>query len=169
MFQKLMKGLAYLRTLLMMGILVVALSMLNFFLGCDTDDDPKPLYGVPPDLSGESKSPYDLIPADVYEMNEEEFRVLYGPPPQDVDVPPKDVIEDKGAEPEMMVLYGPQPVDAVEDVPAVDDDVSVVFYGPQPVDASVQETDQPEDVPNIDDDALRFLYGPQPTPDSLEE
>ena len=141
------------RTLLIMGVLVLALSALNFFMGCDLDkEDPKPLYGVPPDSFQEDVDD----PKDVYvdQSSQDQMRVFYGPVPIDVDEP--DEIDQDVIEPDNQVrpLYGVQ-VDVVEEVPdVVAEDQPRVYYGPMPVD--VVEDDVP--VPN---DTVQAWYGPQ--------
>jgi len=148
----------------------MALSMLNFVLGCDKDkEDPAPLYGVPPDSMG-GEGDIDS-PTDIYEEDDVPVRTYYGPMPVDaVPLPDIDeadeVPEDTGPEPEMMPLYGMPVGDVVEDSGTTDDvaetpDVSAqdmprTFYGPAPVDVV-------EDVPeNTELDVMQAWYGPGP-------
>jgi len=142
------------RTLLVMGLLIVALSMLNFFLGCEPEDE-KVLYGpAPEDLKGDEN-------------------VLYGPPVQEVypedeaaaDTEEGDVTPEPENVPEVAPLYGVQvdaePADVVEDVP--DDQLpeeAVVYYGPMPVDGISEDTIN--DVTPESKEEFRMLYGPQP-------
>jgi len=165
MGRKLLKVLVKLRTLVVMGLLVAALSMLNFFLGCEKED-PKPLYGVPPDSLPDGQS-------------DEEMRVYYGPVPMDVvedagpieDLPSGpdqalygmldtvDTTPPKDAQPEMVPLYGVQPIDVQPELPAdvEEDNADKPLYGIQPVDVV---EDAPEDV--VDENVMVPLYGVQP-------
>ncbi len=173
-----------LRTLLIMGVLVLALSALNFFMGCDLDkEDPKPLYGVPPDgLQQDMDSQLDVY---VDEKGLDQMRAYYGPVPMDVDQPDemdKDVAEeiqvrplygvqvdtieeipDVVAEDQPMVYYGPMPVDVIDDVMPVPDDAMQAWYGPQQIDLT-ESTDAIGD--HVDEDAVSkdamFYYGPVP-------
>ncbi len=168
MGRNLVETLVKLRTLLVMGLLIAALSVLNFFMGCEKED-PKPLYGVPPDSLPDGQ-------------NDEELRVYYGPTPVDVvedaadqpeavplyGVQPTDVVDvppEKDVQPEMAPLYGVQPVDAVEVVPNdIEEEIpDRPLYGIPPTD--VVET-VPEDA--AEEIAVRPLYGIQPV-DLVEE
>jgi hypothetical protein len=174
-----------LRTLIVMGALVLALGALNFFMGCDLDkEDPKPLYGVPPDSFLQDIDD----PKDVYvdETSQDQMRAYYGPIPVDVDEPDaidKDVLEEEVqvrplygvqvdtidevpdivAEDQPMVYYGPVPVDVVEDVPVNPADTVQAWYGPQISDVA-ESTDAIGD--HVDEDAASkdamFYYGPVP-------
>lgn len=169
-----------------MGILVVALSALNFFMGCDLDkEDPKPLYGVPPDgyVQPDIDDPQDIF----IDQNtvDQQMRAYYGPVPVDVDEPdvvPADIekeivdrplygvqvdtveeVPDIVAEDQPMVYYGPMPVDVIEDSTPDPVDAVQAWYGPPPVDIAestdVATHDVEEDV--VSQDAM-FYYGPVP-------
>jgi hypothetical protein len=174
-----------LRTLLIMGVLIVALGALNFFMGCDLDkEDPKPLYGVPPDSFQQDVDD----PEDVYvdQTAQDQMRAYYGPIPVDVDEADeidKDVVEqevqvrplygvqvdtieevpDIVAEDQPRAYYGPMPVDVVEDVPVNPSDTVEAWYGPQISDVA-ESTDTIGD--HVDEDAASkdamFYYGPVP-------
>jgi hypothetical protein len=128
-----------LRSLVLLGVLSLALMIVELVTGCDTpaeEEQPPVYYGPPPaDVVGDADA------ADVGEPDATSVDAL-------VDVPNGD---DSGP----VVYYGPQPVDVLEDVPNVDDAGPVVYYGPQPVDVL-------EDVPNVDDAGPVVYYGPQP-------
>ncbi len=175
------------RTLLVMGALIVALAALNFFMGCDLDkDDPKPLYGVPPD--GYQQPDVD-DPQDLYldQKNlDDQMRMYYGPMPVDVidsdTLPPADIddevqvrplygvqvdtieeIPDIVAQDQPMAYYGPMPVDILEDSAPTPDDAVQAWYGPPPVDIA-ESTDAITH--DVDEDAASkdamFYYGPVP-------
>jgi len=143
MARKLFKILGKIRSVLIMGVLVMALSMLNFFLGCEKEE-PAVLYGPPPDTDTRS---------------DEEMRVLYGPFPTDVldeGTPTPDGVEAD----QPRVYYGPMPTDAVDDTTPLPDDVQTdqarTYFGPMPAE-DVDTT--PED---IQTDQAQVYYGPMP-------
>jgi hypothetical protein len=170
-----------LRTLLVMGLLIIALSVLNFFLGCEIDkEEPKAYYGPP--LDDLQEQDVDN-PADIYidQTAPDQMQTYYGPMPVDVvedtpdpetDLPrtyygpvPVDVIEDTPQpDPDaIQTLYGPVPVDVVEDVPDPQNpDATQAYYGPMPVD--VKPVDDIADVEEdkLQPDAMQTFYGPSP-------
>ncbi|MBM4354529.1 MAG: hypothetical protein FJ109_12195 [Deltaproteobacteria bacterium] len=142
MQRELFKILGKIRSMLIMGVLVVALSMLNFFLGCEKEE-PAVLYG-PPDMDSRA---------------DEEMRVLYGPFPTDV-LDEGTAVPDGVEADQPRVYYGPMPTDAVDDATPVPDGVEAdqprVYYGPMPIDAV---DDAAKD---IQTDQPMVLYGPVP-------
>jgi|SaaInl4_150m_RNA_FD_contig_21_1095518_length_901_multi_5_in_0_out_0_1 hypothetical protein len=162
---KILESLRWLRSALLVSVLVVALSMLNFVLGCDKDkEDPAPLYGPPPDEMGQDD--VDL-PSDIYQEDDVQPRVYYGPVRIDAQTPDIDkadvVPQDAGPGPDM-AWYG-MPIsdavdsgatDSVEEPPdAVADEMPRAYYGPMPVDVV-------EDVADPQPDAMQTFYGPAP-------
>lgn len=161
MLEKAVALLVKVRTLLVMGVLVVALSALNFFMGCDMDkEDPKPLYGVPPDsFQQDTDDPQDVY---VDQTVPDQMQTYYGPVPMDIDEP-EEMSPDVAEEVLVRPLYGVQ-VDVVDEVPdIVAEDQMRAFYGPMPIDLT-ESTDAIGD--QVDEDAMSadamFLYGPVP-------
>jgi hypothetical protein len=157
--------LRWIRRTLVLGLLMAALTLLTAVLGCDGDDDPSPVYGVPPDMrGGEDGQLFDVPPpadtaADALspDMMDAQPRAYYGPVPMDTvgDLPPPlDVIEDGIPEDvqvadQLQTLYGPPPADVVDDAPPPVDTIHedavpsadcppMAYYGPPPC-ASDQE------------------------------
>jgi hypothetical protein len=179
--------LSKLRAWLIMGFLLAALSVVNLFLGCDLDkEDPKPLYGVPPDdyLAPDLDEPSDIyvdqtapdqmqtyygpMPVDIVEDNQ--VKPLYGPVieeivPQDAGVDDVQELPDASQPDQMQTFYGPMPVDIVEgDAPDPQLDVNQTWYGPPPQEDIAQPVDDvAEDVSHdAVDKEVMFYYGPVP-------
>ncbi|MFH1533078.1 MAG: hypothetical protein ABIK09_20320 [Pseudomonadota bacterium] len=149
----------WLRHGLVMGLLVAALVVLNAVTGCNSAEDPVPLYGPPPDTgAGADGRGLDVLsPPDL--EGDGQPQVLYGPPPVDTvadeipedvqDVlqppppygpPPLDVLDDSASLDVQDVLqppppYGPLPVDTIQDSPPSSDCEPVAYYGPPPCDS----------------------------------
>ena len=131
--------LRWIRRTLVLGLLMAALTLLTAVLGCDGDDDPSPVYGVPPDMrGGEDGQLFDVPPpadtaADALspDVMDEQPRAYYGPVPMDTvgDLPsPVDVVDD-----------APPPVDTIhEDAVPAADCPPMAYYGTPPC-ASDQE------------------------------
>ena len=144
---------------LVLGLLLIALMMLNVMASCVSAEDPVPLYGPPPDTGAEEDGrAIDVIsPSD--SKADGEPRVLYGPPPVDAvagDVPqevqdvmqppppygppPLDIVDDSMTVdvpdiPHPPPPYGPLPYDTIHDTPPPTDCEPGVIYGPQPCDS----------------------------------
>ncbi len=193
-FSRARRAAAFMRHLLVVGMLMAALLFVEVFTGCETEDEEPGgvLYGPPPadvDASGETSADavvpdlvdggpnediavlYGPVQTDVIEDSlpdtnpEEEMSVLYGPPPVDV---VEDATPDNDPNEEMSVLYGPPPVDVVEDsAPELDADEEIsVLYGPP-----IGDVTEPEDesvMPDVDDEMPAVYYGPQPV-DTVDE
>lgn len=127
----------WLRTGLVSGLLLAALTVLTFVTGCPSSEDPVPLYGPPPDTGpAEDGRQLDVLsPMDL--EDDSEPQVVYGPPPVDVveDQVPEEVLDVAQPPPP----YGPPPLDILED--SISADVLDVVqppppYGPLPVDTT---------------------------------
>ncbi len=168
MTRRLIKVLGRIRSLLVMGLLVAALSILNFFLGCEKEE-PAVYYGPPPEsdsTSDDMRVLYGPVPMDVVEdaaplpdgVEADQPRVYYGPMPTDaVDdaAPLPDGIEAD----QPRTYYGPMPVDAVDAAPEdIQADQPMVYYGPVPVDVAEDGShlDAEKDCPPM------AFYGPKP-------
>lgn len=178
------RALRKLRSLLLLGMLSLALMIVELFTGCDTtEEEPSVYYGPPTADATDATEGVDAV-SDVPVQSDTGPVVYYGPQPVDAlgDVPPQ-------SDTSPVVYYGPQPVDALDDVPQQSDTGPVVYYGPQPVDAlddvpqqsdtgpvvyyGPQPVDALDDVPQSSDGGLVVFYGPQPvdaaTPADLED
>jgi hypothetical protein len=141
------------RTWLLMGLLVAALSMLDFFLGCEKEKEEAVYYGPPP--ADDTRSDDDM-------------KMLYGPCPIDQCVP-ADIDDTPDAQPEDlppgpdMAWYGMPPTDSVEQTPLPDaqNPESSPLYGVQPFDACCG-ADSVDAVPDVQGPEMMILYGPQP-------
>jgi len=175
MGRRLFKILGKIRSILVMGVLVAALSVLNFFLGCEKEE-PAVYYGPPPDMDTRSDEEmrvlYGPFPTDTLEeatplpdgVEADQPRVYYGPVPTDV-VDDATPLPDGVEADQPRVYYGPMPVDVVDTTPEdVQTDQVQVYYGPMPVD--VAEDDAHQDV-DKDCPPMAF-YGPKPCDSDAE-
>lgn len=171
MITRIWAALKAVRSMVVLGFLVLALSALNFVMGCE-DEDAAPMYGPQPDTLGNDTDNSDLVVTDVVD---EQPRVYYGPALLDVDA--QDVVgevddpSDSASDTEFdfpRTYYGPMPVDAVDDSvdvvsDAVVEDAPIAWYGPPPPDLT-PSTDAVDDVAKdaADVTEVAAYYGPIP-------
>ena len=126
------------------AVLLLALSALDFILGCSSnDEEPKYYYGCPADVCGEDVT---LDGTTDVKVDEVEPPDLYGVPPVDVvesvDVP--DGADQKDAIlPDTQVHYGPPPADY-----SSDPEMKPVYGMP---DMEVYDVDNPEPADAVTD------------------
>ena len=164
------RGLVRLRRAVTLGMVLLALFLLEAVTACETtEEEPAVYYGPPPteDTVGgdDAMVGQDTLTPDAADPD---AMVAYYGPPDAVwdDITDTGPTPDVGPQEDFVTHYGPQPVDVVDDAEPEAVDVGpqeefVTYYGPQPTDV-VDDVDAVEDVKPESQEEWVAYYGPQP-------